>query len=182
MKVFKDYPDFRPNLTPREMFKLGSFGGTYWRSIYSSVTKKDYKNQHKKFPKSWWKGIQDDRLTSSVYDIKKNKYKVKVGTSLEFWEGKNWITKHDPYGWVQWYCNFYRGRRSPDDRRQIDRWKGLTGENGRFRKWLVTLILKKKGKWSDETISPKIRQTLQHWAYKLTKKDFDKEVKSRYKK
>ena len=23
---FKDYPDFLPNLTPREMFKLGSFG------------------------------------------------------------------------------------------------------------------------------------------------------------
>ena len=24
---FKDYPDFRPNLSPRDMFKLGSFGG-----------------------------------------------------------------------------------------------------------------------------------------------------------
>ena len=108
-----------------------------------------------------------------------NKYKVNVGTSLEFWEGKNWITKHDPYGWVQWYCNFYKGRRSPDDRRQINRWKGISGEKGRFRKWLVTLILKKNGKWNDKTISPKIRQTLQHWAYKLTKKDFDREVKSR---
>lgn len=182
MKEFKDYPDFKPNLTPREMFKLGSFGGTYWRPIYSSVTKKDYKNQHKKFPKSWWKGIAEDHLTSNICDIKKNKYKVNVGTSLKFWEGKNWITKHDPYGWVQWYCNFYKGRRSPDDRRQINRWKGLAGEKGRFRKWLVTLILKKKGKWNDETISPKIRQTLQHWAYKLTKKDFDKELKSRSKK
>lgn len=26
---FPDYPDFRPNLTPKEMFSLGSFGGTY---------------------------------------------------------------------------------------------------------------------------------------------------------
>ncbi len=26
---FKDYPDFEPNLTPEEMFRLGSFGGTY---------------------------------------------------------------------------------------------------------------------------------------------------------
>ena len=25
--IFKDYPDFRPNLTPREMFQKGSFGG-----------------------------------------------------------------------------------------------------------------------------------------------------------
>ena len=37
--VFKEYPDFRPNLTPKEIFKLGSFGGTYWRPIFSSVTK-----------------------------------------------------------------------------------------------------------------------------------------------
>jgi hypothetical protein len=26
--LFNDYPDFRPNLTPREMFQLGSFGGS----------------------------------------------------------------------------------------------------------------------------------------------------------
>ena len=31
----------------------------------------------------------------------------------------------------------------------------------------------------DDNISPKIRQTLQHWAYKLTKADFNKEVKRR---
>ena len=37
--TFSDYPDFTPNLTPKEMFQLGSFGGTYWRPIYSSVTK-----------------------------------------------------------------------------------------------------------------------------------------------
>ena len=55
--IFKDYPDFKPNLTPREVLKLGSFGGTYWRPIYSSVTNKNYKNVHKKYPASWWKGI-----------------------------------------------------------------------------------------------------------------------------
>ena len=42
--IFKDYPDFKPNLTPQEIFELGSFGGTYWRPIYSSITKKKYKN------------------------------------------------------------------------------------------------------------------------------------------
>ena len=54
--TFKEYPEFRPNLTPREMFQLGSFGGTYWRPIYSSITNKKYKNQHLDYPKSWWKG------------------------------------------------------------------------------------------------------------------------------
>ena len=90
-----------------------------------------------------------------------------------------WITKHNPYGWVHWYCDFFLGKRTADDERQIKRWMGLASERGRFRKWLVTQILKKNGKWNDDSISPKIRQTLQHWAYKLIKADFDKEVKSR---
>mgnify|MGYP003317291098 CR=1 FL=1 len=100
-----------------------------------------------------------------------NKYKVKVCTTLEFWESKKWITKHHPYGWVHWYCDFYLGKRGPDDERQIKRWKALAGPRGRFMRFLVTQILKKKGKWNDESISPKIRQVLQHWGYKLTKKD-----------
>lgn len=171
--IFSDYPDFRPNLSPREIFKLGSFGGSYWRPIYSGVTKKNYKNKHKSFPSSWWKGIPKENLVSEECDIKKNKYKVRVGTSLKFWEKKKWITKDDPYGWVQWYCNFYKGRRSSDDERQIKRWMGVCGEKGRFKKWLISQIKKKRTTWDDENISPKIRQTLQHWGYKLNKYDFD---------
>ena len=38
-----------------------------------------------------------------------------------------------------------------------------------------------KSKWNDPSISPAMRQTLQHWAYKLTKKDFIEELKSRKK-
>ncbi len=172
--IFKDHPEFRPNLTPRDMFKLGSFGGTYWRPIYSSVTGKKLKNVHKKYPKSWWKGIPDDHLTRPFddYDTKINKYGVKVGTTLEFWEEKGWITKYQPYGWVQWYCDFYTGRRTPDDERQIDRWLALAGEKGRFKNFLANLIKKKykndlKKGLNDYSISPKIRQVLQHWGYKL---------------
>ena len=181
MVKFKDYPDFKPNLTPKQMFRLGSFGGTYWRPIYSAITKQKYKNIHKEFPNSWWKDIPEHHLSSSNYDISINKYKVKVGTTLPFWEKKGWIHKQDPYGWVLWYCRFYQGRRTADDKRQIRRWKSLAGKKGRFRNFLITLILKKNGKWNDFSISPKIRQTLQHWGYKLTKKDFDEEVKRRKK-
>ena len=176
---FKDYPDFRPNLTPREMFVLGSFGGTYWRPIDSGVTGKSHKNKHLKYPKSWWKGIPEEHLTSDTCDVSINKYKVNVGTSLEFWESKNWINKLHPYGWVQWYCDFYQGKRCPDDERQIQRWKNLAGPKGRFMRFLVTQIIKKGAKWNDETISPKIRQVLQHWGYKLTNTDYNNEIKRR---
>ena len=178
---FSDYPEFTPNLSPEDIFRAGSFGGTYWRPIYSSICDKKYKNQHKKFPASWWKDIPDKWLITpfNEYDIKINKFKVKVGTTLQFWEEKGWIREYDPYGWIQWYCNFYLGRRTPDDERQIARWTGLAGPNGRFRKFLITLILRKNAEWNDEKISPKIRQTLQHWGYHLTNKDFDKERKLR---
>ena len=46
-------------------------------------------------------------------------------------------------------------------------------------RFLVTQIIKKKGEWDDETISPKIRQVLQHWGYVLTKKDYTNELKRR---
>ena len=75
---FKDYPEFTPNLTPREIFKLGSFGGTYWRPIYCQLNKQNYSKQHLKYPKSWWKNIPDDYLTEPEYNVKLNKYKVKV--------------------------------------------------------------------------------------------------------
>ena len=171
---FSDYPEFQPNLTPRQMFQLGSFGGTYWRPISSKVTGRDYKGVHKRYP--YWDGISESLLSVPEYDKSKNKYGVRVGTSLEFWEGKNWITKHHPYGWVHWYCDFCLGRRGPDDARQIRRWTGLAGLNGRFRKFLVTQIVKKGGTWDDTTSSPKIRQVLQHWGYRLTKADYEKEM------
>ena len=180
---FKDRIDFSPNLSPKEMFELGSFGGTYWRPIKSKFYKTTLRNYHKKYPSKWWKNVPEEHLTKPMdnYDTDINKYKTKVGTSLEFWESKNWIDKQDPYGWVQWYCEFFMGRRSKDDERQIDRWKKLAGPKGRFRKWLVTQIMKKggRGDWNNSEISPAIRQTLQHWGYQLTNKDFELELKSR---
>jgi hypothetical protein len=172
--IFEDYPEFRPNLTPQEMFELGSFGGTYWRPIYSSITGKNYKNVHKKYPKEWWAGIPKEWLVTSWdnYDTNINKYGVKVGTTLEFWENKGWITKYHPYGWVHWYCDFYLGKRGPDDERQIKRWTRIAGSNGRFKRQLVRLIKKNGAEYNDFTISPKIRQTLQHWGYVLTKRDY----------
>lgn len=174
--VFADHPEFRPNLTPREIFELGSFGGTYWRPIKSKITGKNHKNVHKKY--SQLHGVSDDILTLpwNEYDKSKNKYNVKVGTTLEYWEKKGWITKHHPYGWVHWYCDFYSGKRGPDDERQIGRWLRFAGPKGRFRLRLANMIRKNskqsiRKKLNDYSISPAIRQSLQHWAYKISSHD-----------
>lgn len=171
--IFEDFPEFTPNLSPREIFLAGSFGGTYFRPIYSSVTNKNYKNVHKKYPASWWAGIPENHLTNSWdnYDKSINKYGVAVGTTLEFWENSNWITNYNVYGWMDWYCGFYNGRRCEDDQRQIKRWLAIAGPNGRFKNRLITMIKKKKADYNDFSISPKIRQTLQHWGYAVTSND-----------
>ena len=41
--------DFSPNKTPTEIIKEGSFGGTYFKDIYSGINGKWYKNSSKEF-------------------------------------------------------------------------------------------------------------------------------------
>lgn len=177
----KKYPEFKPNLTPKRVFEMGAFGGTYFRPIYSSVTDKNYKsgNVIREF-KGWFTKIDTDKkVTSSKYDKKVNKYKVKCGSSLESWEKSGWIHKQDPYGWFQWYCRFYKGRRTSDDERQIKRWSKLAGPNGRFRRRLMNEIIKQGKEYNDASVSPVIRQVLLHWGYQLTQSDFEKYKKNK---
>jgi hypothetical protein len=172
MPKFKDHPEFKPNLTPRQMFLKGIFidQGGYWRPIYSSVAGEELSNQHKEFP--FLNDLPKDLLINPSKDYKNlNKYGVKCGSSLLDWEGKNWIKPPDFYGWVHWYCRFYAGRRSSDDERQIKRWLALAGPNGRFKKMLINKIKKAGSSHDDYTISPVIRQVLLQWGYEITKTD-----------
>ena len=68
------------------------------------LIKKWYKNSWKDF--IHLKNIDPKFYAPDYYDINVNKYGVKCGTSLRFWENKDWINKIDPYGWFQWYFRF----------------------------------------------------------------------------
>lgn len=178
---FQDWPDFQPNMTPREIFFEGSFGGSYWRPIFSSILSKNLKNQHLEF-EEWWEGIEDEVMINENYDRKKNRFRVKCGTPLEMWESKGWIREQDPYGWVQWYCRFFKGRRSHDDDRQVKRWKAFAGPRGRFRIQLINRVISKESHYGEEEVSPVIRQSLQHWAYRLTLSDYEEYALEKWKK
>lgn len=178
--VFDGVDDFRPNRTPKEVLHAGSFGGTYFRPIYSSVTKKNYGPEvYEELPGDWLKGLnKKTQVASPNYDVDVNKFKVKCGGSLEMWETSGWIVEQDPYGWFQWYCRFFQGRRSDDDERQIGRWKRCAGVKGRWRNNLVTKVFNSgKKKFDDPSVSPVVRQTLLHWGYELTEKDYDAQAK-----
>lgn len=144
MPRFKDVPSFKPDLTPKQMFDLGVYGGCYYRPIYSSVVKKNLSGAWKEFPY-----LKKNPNDSPVYDPKKNYYKVKAGQTLEYWEKKHWITKEDPYGWIQFYCRFSKGRRIPEvDNYQIKR---------------ALKVLLRFGQRKNPSL--KIKQTLVQWGW-----------------
>ena len=93
--------DFGTNKTPVEIIKEGAFGGTYFRDIFPGVNGKWCKNSWKEF--DVLENIDQKYYCSDYYNISVNKYGVKCGTSLRFWENKRWIHKQDLYGWFQWY-------------------------------------------------------------------------------
>lgn len=170
--VFKDFPTFHPNKTPKEILQAGSFGGTYFRPINSSVTNQKYTDSWKEFPTDWFEGLKISMsIANPTYDKFMNKYKVKCGASLEEWESSGWIKEQDPYGWFQWYCRFYLGRRTEDDERQIGRWNRFLA---RFKTNLVNKINKADTKFNNFSISPVIRQSLLHWGYEVTQDDVEK--------
>ena len=158
--------NFAPNKAPIEIIKEGAFGGTYFRDIYPSVNNKWYHNSWKEF--NFLKDIDPKLYSSNYYDANINKYGIKCGSSLQFWENKGWIREQDRYGWFQWYCRYYLGRRSKDDERQIKRWISIVN---RFKSILVKMIENKNAKYNDYSISRKIRQILLHWGYELVKSD-----------
>ena len=150
--------NFTPNKTPVEIISEGAFGGTYFRDIYSGVNGKWYRNSWKEF--NSLKDIDPKLYSSNYYDVRGNKCGVTCSTSLRFWENKGWINGQDPYGSFQWYCRYYSGRCSDDDKRQIKRCNGIIN---RFKSILVKMIKDKSAKLDDGySVSPKIRQRLLH--------------------
>lgn len=177
--IFKDSPEFKPNLTPKEVMQMGSFGGTYFRPIESSIAKEKYSGLWKEFPADWFENLNiKTQVSSPTYKNQVNKYQVKCGGSLQMWEESGWITKQDPYGWFQWYCRFYLGRRTEDDTRQIKRWLNCAGPKGRWKNNLIGKCVRANLSYSDKAVSPVVRQTLQHWGYVLTEKDYKAHAKN----
>ena len=163
--------NFSPNKTQIEVIREGAFGGTYFRETYSDNNEKWYKNSGKECVQL--KNIDAKLYASDFYVANVNKYGVKCGISLRIWGNEGWIDKIDPYGWFQWCFRYWLGRRSKDDKRQINRWKKIVS---RFRGKLVKMIRDAGSKFDDYSISPKIRQILLHWGYELTEKDFFNEL------
>jgi hypothetical protein len=135
------HPDFRPELTPRQMLELGVFGGKYMTDCRAE------------FPRSWFARA---KLCPERHDPKLNYFKVNASQPLSVWRAKGWIHPDDPRGWFQWYCRYYSGRRGPDDERQIRRWKAIARHVAQ---------LKKHCRKGDLSCRPRQRQALLNWAY-----------------
>ena len=134
-------PDFRPELTPKQMLELGVFGGKYMTDC------------RKEFPAAWFRRA---RLSPERHDPTLNCFGVRASQPLKVWRKKGWIYWEDPRGWFQWYCRYHMGRRCPDDARQIKRWRAM-------RRHITQL--KKNCRAKDLNCRRRQRQALLHWAY-----------------
>lgn len=135
-------PSFKPDLPPKEMLALGSFGGKYMTDCRDE------------FPKEWY---QHAKLCHERHNPDLNYFGVNASQPLSVWQKKGWIYHEDPRGWFQWYCRYYSGRRLPEeDARQIKRWKQMTRHVAQVKYGC------RKG---DATCRPRQRQALLHWAY-----------------
>ena len=135
------HPDFRPELTPKQLLEMGVFGGRYLTDCRDE------------FPADWFAGA---RLCSERHDPQVNFFGVNASKPLRYWRQKGWIYHEDPRGWFQWYCRYYRGRRCPDDERQIKRWQAMRRHIGQLRRNCHP---------GDLHCRPRQRQALLHWAY-----------------
>lgn len=135
------HPGFTPELTPKQMLALGVFGGKYMTDC-----------RHE-FPESWFTRA---RLSPGLPDPQLNFFRVDASKPLSYWQEKGWIYPDDPRGWFQWYCRYYRGRRCPDDLRQIKRWKAMRRHIAQLKKNCIR---------GDASCRPRQRQALLHWAY-----------------
>lgn len=163
---FDDAPSFNPDCAPYEILKMGAFGGTYFRDIWSGVCNSNVSGEKaiKALPKTWFKDIdKSTHLCSSSYDKKVNHFKAACGGSLDMWESSGWINPIDPFGWFQWYCHFFNGRRTSDDERQIKRWAQFTNPKGRFVQPLIKKCARLNTTLDDAKVSPVTRQNLLHW-------------------
>ena len=135
-------PDFKPELSPAEMLKLGIFGGDYFNQVPNE------------FPMKWFEGV---KLSPKGAQKELNLFKVNASQSLQEWQRKGWINDEDPKGWFLWYCRYYMGRRIPEeDQRQIKRWKAIKRHIGQ---------IKNACQPGDLECRPRQRQALLHWAY-----------------
>ncbi|GAC1414314.1 MAG: hypothetical protein NVSMB66_7430 [Candidatus Doudnabacteria bacterium] len=137
-------PGFIPELTPQQLLQLGVFGGRYMRDCAEE------------FPPTWFAKAKFYPLGKPGHDKSLNFFKVEASQPLEEWLRKDWIHPQDPRGWFQWYCRYWLGRRSDDDKRQIKRWRAMTRHIAQIRKNCAPGDLEcHKGQ----------RQALLHWAY-----------------
>jgi hypothetical protein len=135
---------FQPDLTPKQMLKMGIFGGKYMN---------DCKNE---FPSDWF----DSAKMSLTRKSELNYFKIDASQSLDVWRERGWIKSQDPRGWFQWYCRYYMGRRSDDDDRQIKRWLAMKRHLSQLKKNCLNKGIQCRIKQ---------RQALLHWAYDTRK-------------
>lgn len=151
--------DFRPELTPKQMLRMGVFEGKYLNDCIYEL------------PREWYKSaLLHGKLSPESADSSVNEFKVKSRQSLKTWRRNRWVpvnkNDRDVRGWFQWYCRYWLGRRQPDvDAIQIGRWRAFVRHAGQILASYKRMGSPPKTKTQKMQHRPKQRQALLQWAY-----------------
>lgn len=158
--------DFRPQLTPEQMLRMGIFEGRYLNDDTGE------------FPREWFMGaLKAKKLRPEQADVGVNFFKIKSRLPLSEWRKAGWVPggsnkktrkgekailsnpakNPDTKAWFQWFCRYYIGRRIPElDKVQMKRWTAFKRHAGQ---------IKANCRRRNLTCRPRQRQALLQWAY-----------------
>lgn len=149
-------PNFAPSYTPKEMLEMGVFEGKYINVVDG-------------LPKGWYK-IKKVLKTSDQPDVSINYYGIKSRQPLDVWRKNGWTATNSPYGWFEWYCLYFCGRRlDKEDEWQINRWRSFVARHSG-----QVMIKCKPG---DKSCHTKQRQALLQWGWNSDKPFNDRQTK-----
>ena len=132
---------FTPELTPKQMLRLGVFGGRYMTDC------------REEFPASWFAHA---KLCRDRHDARLNYFGVNASQSLARVAAERLDRPQDPRGWFQWYCRVLHG---PAERRR------RAADQTLARHPAPRVRHSEELRTGDVECRRKQRQAAMHWAY-----------------
>ena len=139
--MFEDRPDFTPNLTPAQVIRAGTWGGSPSPARRETGRSGPCDIDEGRFRTKWF-----GTLAAASIAIEGRARRICTASRLDRRNSigrKGWIDARDQEGWFQWYCRFYLVPRGPGPEKTTGRFQveGRVRRKGRWKRNLINKII-----------------------------------------